>query len=275
MNIRTLARRHPLASYFGLVFLVAWGGSLLLGVPSFLRGEALPLSAVLLMAAPMLLAPFLVGIFMTWLVDGREGLEDLLARQTRWRGGRWYAALLIFPALILTVTLILSGLVSPAFAPTFFVFGIVTGLIGSFLEETGWMGFAYPRMQRTWGILAAALYLGLMHGAWHVVADFLGNRVAFGSYWLPYFAGFFLLVVALRFLIVWVYANTESLWLAQLMHASSTGFLLVFVAPFDRAPRDSMVFYLVYAVALALVAAVVVRYGAKLTVASSSLRRSV
>jgi len=79
-----------------------------------------------------------------------------------------------------------------------------------------------------------------------------------------YFAGFFLFVIALRFIIVWIYVNTESLLLAQLAHASSTGFLGILV-PMGLSPANTAVFYLAYAGVLSVVVAVVVgRYGPSL-----------
>lgn len=222
----------------------------------------------------MLLAPSLSGMFMTYLLDGRKGLRDLFARMTIWRG-RWAAALLIFPALILIVSLALTALVSPEFLPIFFAGGIVMGLAAGFFEETGWMGFAYPRMKLVNGALIAALMLGLVHAVWHIVAGFLGQFADLGSYWLPYFAAFSLFIVALRVLIVWVYENTGSLMLAQLMHASSTGFLAALTAT-EIAPQNWFIFYLVYAVALSAIAAlVVIRSGKGLALVSAPAGRSI
>jgi membrane protease YdiL (CAAX protease family) len=267
MRIKTFARRYPVGMYFGLAFVISWVGSLLAGGAKFLQGEAIGVTDIeyLFMALAMMAGPSVSGITMTYLVDGRSGLEALFARMKKWQvAGRWYAALLIFPILILAVSLALSALVSPEFSPTFLAIGVVAGLFAGFIEETGWMGFAFPRMQLKRSILSASIYLGFLHGLWHIVADFLSNSATFGEHWLPYFAGFFVMVMALRVLIVWVYANTKSLMLAQLMHASSSGFL-VMIVPTDIAPVYWSVFYRVYAVALCTAAAVVVaRYGKNL-----------
>ena len=173
-------------------------------------------------------------------------------------GARWYTTLLIFPVLLLTASLVLATLISSEFAPTFFGIGILSGLFAGFLEETGWMGFAYPRMgglKRS--VLSTSLYLGLIHGVWHIVADFLGNYGNLSGYWVPYFIVFVVFMIALRILIVWVYTNTKSLLLAQLMHASSTGFLGMLI-PMDLAPMNVFIFYSIYAVVLSVFAAVVV-----------------
>ena len=70
--------------------------------------------------------------------------------------------------------------------------------------------------------------------------------------------------MALRILMGWVYANTESVLLGQLMHASSTGFLGVLV-PIGIGGSHWASFYTVYAVVIwGAVVVVVARYGEKL-----------
>ena len=50
----------------------------------------------------------------------------------------------------------------------------------------------------------------------------------------------------MRVLIVWVYSNTGSVLLAQLMHASSTASLVV-LSPSCISPAQETLWYLVYA----------------------------
>jgi membrane protease YdiL (CAAX protease family) len=265
MKIKAFIQRHPVGMYFGLAFFISWVGSFLAGGSKFLQGDAMELNDLWSMGFAMLAGPSVSGIAMTYLVDGKKGLQDLFARMKKWQvGGRWYAALLIFPVLILSVSLALTALVSRELTPTFFALGTLMGLFAGLIEEIGWMGFAFLKMQLKRSILSTSIYLGFFHALWHIVADFLGNSATFGEHWLPYFAGFFLFVMALRVLIVWVYANTRSLLLAQLMHASSTGFLAIIV-PMDMEPVYWSILYRVYAVVLCAVAAIVIaRYGKQL-----------
>jgi len=262
MSSKTYVQRHSVLIYFFLVFFIAWLGSFLAVGPKFLRGEVMDILDIGLMAIPMLGAPFVTGIVMTYLVDGREGLGDLFTRVMKWRvNRRWYGPLLIFPTLLMIVSIVLSVVVAAELAPAFFVGGILLGLFAGFFEEIGWTGFAFPRMSQTGNILSASISLGIVHGVWHVFADYLGNFNSFGGYWLPYFIGFFVHVVALRVLIVWVYTNTNSLFLAILMHASSSGFYSFFIS---RAitPESWAIFYLVYSFVLWIPAlAVSLKYG--------------
>jgi membrane protease YdiL (CAAX protease family) len=152
--------------------------------------------------------------------------------------------------------------VSPVFAPNVFLLGIVFGLFPGFFEEVGWMGFAFPKMRATRSALGAGLLLGVLWGLWHApVVDYLGAAAPHGLYWLPFFLAFITILTAMRVLIVWVYSNTNSVLLAQLMHASSTGFLVI-LGPAHVSPGQEALWYAVYAAVLWMVVALVIaRYG--------------
>jgi len=259
MNIKALIQRHPLGSYFGLAFTIAWAGSLVAVGPKFIRGETMQFSDLLYIFLPMTVAPALAGITLTSIVDGSSGLRDLFSRMRRWRvGANWYGALLIFPVLIMAVLLALTTLISPEFAPIFFPAGILIGLFTGFFEETGWMGYAFRKMELKRNALATGILLGVIHVLWHIVPDYLGASSARGAYWLPHFLTMMLVAMtAMRVLIVWVYINTRSLLLAQLMHAGSTGFLAI-LDPTSISPASSTLWYAIYGVALWVVVAVVV-----------------
>jgi membrane protease YdiL (CAAX protease family) len=197
---------------------------------------------------------------MTCLLDGMPGLRDLFSRMLLRRVGlRWYAAaLLIFPTLILGVLWALAGLVSKDFTPGFLAFGILAGLLAGFIEEIGWMGFAFPRMEKRFGTWRATIYLALLHGLWHAMAGYLGESSVFGAYWLPRFvAMWFVAMTAMRVLLVWIYANTGSLLLAQLTHASSSGFLVI-LGPERLTPAQGTLWFAIYAVVLWIPAAILI-----------------
>lgn len=264
MKIRSLMQRYPVTSYFVLAYLISWGGSFAIGGSKFLCGEPLDFEDAMRMGLLMLAGPLIAGIAMTYLVDGKTGLRNLFSRMLKWRVGlRWYAAaLLIFPTLILGVLWTLTAFVSPDFAPTFMAFGILGGLLAGFIEEIGWMGFAYPRMETKFGTWRATIYLALLHGLWHAMAGYLWEAGTYGVYWLPRFiAMWFVAMMAMRILLVWIYSNTGSLLLAQLTHASSTGFLII-LSPSMISPANETLWYAVYAVILWIPAAIVImRFG--------------
>jgi uncharacterized protein len=226
-TLKSLIDRHPILAYFVLAFGIAWGGCLLFGLPTLLKGETFTMSTALLMFLCMIAGPSISGIVMTRIVDGKPGLDDLFVRMRRWRvGGQWYAAALLIPSgLFLLALLLLSRLVSPIYAPGFSAFGLIIGLLAGFFEETGWMGYAYPKMRAKLTPLMAALLLGVIHAIWHGLADFIGTFGEMGWVWVPYYLVWMLATLTLqRVLISWVYSSTGSILLAQLMHFSSTGF---------------------------------------------------
>ncbi len=266
MNEQSFVKRHSLVIYFVLAYAIAWIGSFVSIGPKFLTGEVIEFSDIGPMALAMLSAPFISGLLMSYVSNGKPALNEIYARLKKYKvGGRWYLPLLIFPVLLLCVSVLLGVLVSPEFAPVFATFGLFAGPLGGFLEETGWMGFAYPKMSGKASVLSTSIYLGIIHAFWHTAADFLGNYNTFGGYWLPYFFGFCLHIVALRVLIVWVYSNTGSLLLAILMHASSTGFFGILISTTMK-PQNWVIYYNVYGVVLCLAASIVaLKYGRTLT----------
>ena len=267
MNIKAFIQRHCVVTYFVIAFLISYGGFLVVVGPKLLRGEAMQSMDAFLLFPVIIVGVCLAGITLTGVVDGRSGLRDLFSRMGRWRVGvQWYAvALLTPPVLILAVLLTFRTLVSPVFTPHFFPIGILFGLAPGLFEEVGWMGYAFPRMHLQRNALSASLLLGVLWGLWHApVVDYLGVATPHGVYWLPFFLAFIALVTAMRVLIVWVYSNTRSVLLAQLMHASSTGFLVI-LAPLSISPAQETLWYAVYAAVLWIVVALVVaRYGKRL-----------
>ena len=259
-------RQHPLVAYFAVTFSVSWGAALCVALPWLTSGRALPDLAGMLMFPAMLLGPSVTGLAMTRAIDGPSGLRTLGSLLRSWRLGRWYAALVIPPLLVYGTLFCLQSFVSPAFAPNMFFTGVLFAIPAGYLEELGWMGFAFEKLHARATAFRAAVTLGLVWAIWHLpVVDFLGVAHPHGAYWAPFFLAFGAAMTAMRVLIVWNYVNTGSLLAAQLLHMSSTGALVVFAAPGVNAPQE-VTWYALYALALWLVVGVVVRiYGFALT----------
>ena len=264
LNIKALTQHYPLATYFGLAFIISWGSGLVALVPKLIRGETIPALDALLLFPILVLGVSLTGVILTGMVEGKGRIRNLFSRMRVWKvGARWYAVALLTPPVLIMITLLaLRTLLSQDFSPNFFLLGLLFGIFPGFFEEIGWMGYAFPKMQSRYSALTASILLGILWGLWHLpVVDSLGAAAPHGKYWLPFFLAFIAVVTAMRVLIVWVYSNTQSLLLTQLMHASSTGFLVI-LSPSHVSPSQEALWYTFYAVILWIfVAVVVAMYG--------------
>lgn len=241
---------RALLSYFALAFAISWGGVLL----------AIHEPAPYVLFAAMLLGPSLAAIALTVALEGTRGLRALVQRLFRWRAGaRWYAMVLVAPALLALVLAALSRS-SPMFAPTatnnLAVLGAVVGLTAGLFEELGWTGFATPRLLRRRSWLAAGALLGIPWALWHALPDWLVMRGEYGSLWAAHMLEWLAALVAYRILMTWVYRGTRSLLVAVLMHASFTG-SQTWLWPRAAPPRAELLWYGLFALGLWLVVAIV------------------
>jgi hypothetical protein len=252
--------RYPVASYFAVTFTISWLGALVVAAPHLISHEPLPRMTGILMFPVMLVGPSLSGTVLTGIVDGKAGLRGLFARMYRaWVPTKWYGALLIPPVLVLAVLLFLEKFISADYAPNRFLMGILFGIPAGFLEEIGWMGYAFRKMRSESNGLVPSILLGLLWALWHLpVINYLGTATPHGAYWLPFFLAFTLAMTAMRVPIAWIYSNTKSVLLAQLMHISSTGSLVVFGAARVTAAQEAT-WYALYGIVLWVAVAIVVK----------------
>jgi uncharacterized protein len=251
MNFKKLVEHHAVLSYFVLVYLITWGAVLLIVQALASSGETNPIARTALVSLPLLIAPGIAGITLTALTDGKSGLRAMLHRMTHWQAEiRWYAMSLgLMPILLLAILYVLAFLVSPNFAPALSLLGLA-GIAAGYLEEIGWTGFAVPRLLSRWSPHATGLIVGLLWGLWHGLADYSIRGDILGEFWPITFTLFVLPLTAWRILMVWVYSNTHSGPLAQLMHFSYTGSLGLFVPLAVISQREDALVYAVLTVAL-------------------------
>ena len=107
--------------------------------------------------------------------------------------------------------------------------------------------------------LAPSILLGLLWTLWHVpVINYLGTATPHGAYWPPFFLAFGLAMTAMRVLIAWIFANTKSVLLAQPMHVSSTGSLVLF-SPARLIAMQEAIWYALYGTVLWVAVGIVVK----------------
>lgn len=232
--LKHLISRHPLVVYFVIAFAGTWLtilplllGQDGLGFFSYQFGEAGILFALLSTFTGPLLAAYVV----TAVTLGRAGMRALGRRYLQWRVGFlwylmalfgyfliWFAGYSVWLngaplfALIAQPTLIFSAYLAPLAIFIFLAFG----------EETGWRGFALPRLQQQYGPLLGTLILALLHGLWHIPALLVPGFISGGTLSPPFIIGWIGTVIAATFLYTWIFNNTGgSLLIAILVHAGS------------------------------------------------------
>jgi membrane protease YdiL (CAAX protease family) len=234
-TIKAFIMKHPVLTYYILVFTISWGGILLVVGSSGYPGSSEQIEKLSLPALLALFAgPSLSGLLMIGLVHGRVGFRDLFSRLLRWRvEARWYAIAILFAPLLVSVILLGLLLFSPMYIPGiavksdkvfWLVFSLAWGLIGGgLLEETGWSGFVVPELRRRYSVFTTGLIVGILWGIWHILITFWMSGTPSGDLSLAIFvpAMIFNLVSlpAYRVLLVQFYDRTGSLLLVMLMHA--------------------------------------------------------
>ena len=218
-----LIRRHPITALLVWFFTVGQAVAFVPVVGSA-NGVDVPL-------APFVVASTLVGLVLptlviTWITDGRAGLQALWRRSTAVRvGAGWYAfALVVVPLTTATIAAAVLGLprdVSIASLGAAVLFGLVLptaiGFAASNLgEEVAWMGFVQARLQDRRGPLLAALLTAPLFALQHL--PLAVSNAGTGAPLL--LVVLILLAMPFRALIGWSYNRTESLFLVGLVHAA-------------------------------------------------------
>ena len=91
---------------------------------------------------------------------------------------------------------------------------------GSLFEEPGRRGFALPRLQRLHGPLVGGLILGSLWALWHLPGFLVPQKLP-PSGTVMDFVRFALALIALAYIIQWVFNNTGgSVFMAILTHAT-------------------------------------------------------
>src|SRR5262249_10964524 len=143
-------------------------------------------------------------------------------------GLRWYLfALVGLPAVMVLGTLFRPGALAsfdfsalPSATAYFGAFALMAALGGPLFAEPGGRGFALPRLQRLHGPLLGGLILGGLWALWHLPAFLVPQQLP-PSGTVMDFVRFSLSLIALAYIIQWVFNNTGgSVLMAILTHAS-------------------------------------------------------
>ena len=223
-------QRHPLVAFFALAYAISWA----LWTPLWLPALGGPsLTSLPFHHALGAVGPIGAAVAIAALVDGRRGVRALVSSLGAWRGRlRWVAVAVLGPALVLVLAVMLVAQIGgtpvswdgvgvsrefPAFSAIgFFAYNVITFGIG---EETGWRGFALPRLQIRHSALVATALLTLGWAAWHIPL-FL-YRPGYTSMGLGGTVGWLASLFTGAVLLTWLFnASRGSLLVVSLFHAA-------------------------------------------------------
>ena len=222
-TITTWVQKHALLAYLILAYALSW----IIGIPLALRAQGIiqmqiPFSLHYLIAY----GPMLSALIVTGLTSGASGLQKLSGRMTKWRIGLgwWLFAVtpLVFYILTASVLWLLHGepidilsLGEIDFLPPLGLVAlpvwILTFGIG---EETGWRGFALPRLQKDHSALSATVILWIIWAFWHL-------PMFFYTYPVSIIPGFLIGLLAGSITFTWLYNSTRgSVLMVALWHGA-------------------------------------------------------
>jgi membrane protease YdiL (CAAX protease family) len=173
----------PLVAFFVLAYALSWSWVIPLAATGHrvVQGKGWPTHF------PALVGPMLAAFAVTAWTTAGPGIRDLCNRMRRWRiGWRWWLVALsplAFLGIALGVVAVTGGTLPPSsdFAQ---ISGLPAGLgivgvalvivvVNGFGEETGWRGYALPRLQERFTPLIATFILAGCWAAWHIPQFFL------------------------------------------------------------------------------------------------------
>jgi membrane protease YdiL (CAAX protease family) len=218
-KMKTWIRKHQLVSYFFLAYFIMYAA--FFGYILLQPGQ--PLQAWSLVWAIGIFSPTISSLLVSWVIGGGTEVKHLLAGFTRWKVGLgWYfaALFLLLGPLVIALVYIALGHPAAGIRPGV-TFPSMLGIIafqffsGPFAEETGWRGFALPRLQEKYNALVSSLILGVIWTFWHLPLFFLTGATQMG---IP-MPIYLFLVLTITVYLTWLYNNTRgSLILTILAH---------------------------------------------------------
>jgi CAAX protease family protein len=232
--ITSLIKRYPQATFW----LIAWATSFF-GWYMVSRDPSGPWLF-------FLYGPFVGGLLVIAISEGRSGLKAWFSRIVRWRVGiQWYAVALLLPVVLRLAAFglnILSGarlIPNPELGPlSDHLMGI---LFPSFLgialaEEPGFRGYALPKLMEKRSALSASLILGVLHAIWHIPLFIFGSD---SPIIIP-------IIISGAILNTWIFNRTNgSVLMNMLLHTSIDRMVYVFQPMFSPADAGRQTIWLV------------------------------
>ena len=211
MAALSFVRRHRVASFFALAYVLAWG--------------AIPWDSF---AAP---GALLAAVIVVLLTEGPRGLLRVGARLLRWRvSWVWYAAAVGVPLFVHLASTSINaalggsapslGLLTPWYGlPLAIALHAISPFGGPLMEEPSFRGYAQPELQQGRSRLKATTIMAILIAGWHLPLFFI-----------PVFEAHpigFITTMAVTFWYAWLFNQASGSSLITLIaHGAEGGVLL-------------------------------------------------
>ena len=168
------------------------------------------------------IAPICAALVLTYRKSGGIGVKKLLKRSfdyKRVKNKKWFWPTILLMPLLISLVFGVSSLLElellPALMPLIAApIALIIFFLVALFENIGWMGYAFEPMSNRWGLFKSTLLLGVIWGLWHV------PMYIFAIPEPEMIVAQVIVLIALRFIIVWLYSNTgKSVFIAILFHA--------------------------------------------------------
>jgi membrane protease YdiL (CAAX protease family) len=183
---------------------------------------------------------------------------ELLKPLTVWRfNPAWFVLALLWPPAMAALALVGKGLVlGTGLSEVTARFDVALNplvlkgvVVGAFVGEIVWVGYALSRFGRSTTVFTSALIVGMFWAAWWVPIVVIGIGVIPG---LPIW-GLFLGQTAMAVMCGFVYSHTRSGWVVFVLQTSANSAMLIFpVSPHSGGVPTYLAFGVVYLVASTL-----------------------
>jgi membrane protease YdiL (CAAX protease family) len=236
-KVRDILRRKPVVSYFTLTYILSW----LFLIPGFMAllnagwdqdglDTIPPLALIGLIGT---FGPSIAAIILTRTTEGKSKTWQLIKKLIIWRVHiKWYLFVLFVPAILLSVSALISRLFGFSLGQAIFTnfpVVVITSILmtipfGPLPEELGWRGYALPKLLEKYNPITASLIVGFFWAFWHIPAFFVPG-VAIPSVFEVNALTILLYLLnntALSLIFTAVYLRTKgSVLIAILLHAGS------------------------------------------------------
>jgi uncharacterized protein len=187
-GLRAVVARHPVTAFLLMAFAIAYP---VMSLPILADHGVIPdgwlprmpgvdterIASVLM----VFLALVPAALAVTWAADGSAGVRHMVSRMLRWRigPGWWLLVLVAVPTLTLALAVVFGDTVEPVDIVPFVaaqLLGLGVNLVlVNVWEETAWAGLVQTRLERSHGLVVAALLTAVPFALIHMPLHFIGD----------------------------------------------------------------------------------------------------